>query len=70
MKKKLKKVVVFALILSIGVIAGIFIRHDQSTWLLINKPFVKLNAIQQDNWSEDFSLVAIKSTIDSNIQKM
>lgn len=70
MKNRLIKLIIFILVLSIGAVAGMFLRHNQSTWVLIKKPFVKLEDNLENKWSEDFSLASIKSSIDSTIQKI
>lgn len=61
---------IFILVLSIGIITGIFLRHNKSTWLFIKNPLVKLFNLQQGKWSEEFFIVDIKSSIDSNVQKI
>lgn len=57
-------------ILIIGIVLGIFLRHNKSTWLLIKKPILKFYNTPNDSWSENFKLIDIKSSIDNNIQKV
>lgn len=69
MKKKIIMVFISILILLVGIITGILLRHHQSTWLQIQKTYQNYFD-NQNEWGEDFDLVELKSSIDSNIQKI
>ncbi len=73
MKKNLLKLTIGILILCIGIAIGIFIRHNIVTWAFITKSFtekfVKFDDTRKVEWSKDFIVVDIKSSIDNNLQK-
>ena len=73
MKKRLKIVIVFILILIFGISIGIIIRQDKTTWKFvknqIKKTYVKFDDTIDTNWDKDFNIVEIKSKLDDNVQK-
>jgi len=73
MKNRLLKLTTFILILLFGIIVGIFLRQNKTTWALIKKPFaenyIKFDDTRQTEWSKDFELVEIESSRDNTVQK-
>jgi hypothetical protein len=73
MKKKLSTLIICFLILFFGIIFGVFLRQNKTTWAFIKKPFIesylKSDATKKVEWSNDFEIVKIKSNLDNNIQK-
>tara|TARA_R110002096_G_scaffold356883_1_gene550221 strand:- start:103 stop:1119 length:1017 start_codon:yes stop_codon:yes gene_type:complete len=70
MKNRLLILSFFVLTLFIGIIVGLLLRHNENTWLFIKKPFIKHYKNKSKNWSQDFSIDTVRSTIDSHIQKI
>lgn len=61
MKKPISgKSFILALILG-GILTGIFLRHNKTTWALIRTPIVNLTEKRSARWSSDFKEVKIKS---------
>jgi hypothetical protein len=73
MRNRLLKLTTFILILLFGIVLGIFLRQNKTTWSLIKKPFVesyiKFDDTRQTEWSKDFEIVEIKSSMDMSVQK-
>ncbi len=73
MRNKLLSIISWILILIIGIALGIIIRQNKTIWSLFVNPFVESNIkfddTKETEWSSDFELIDIKSTIDSQIQK-
>lgn len=66
MKNKFIAIVV----LFIGILLGVLLRHNKSAWSFIKKPILDFYNSPKDSWSKDFTLLDLKSSIDSNIQKV
>ncbi len=73
MKKKLKIVTTFIIVLIFGVGIGIIIRQNKTTWDFVTKnikeTYVKFDDTRNVNWDNEFNIVEIKSKLDDNIQK-
>jgi hypothetical protein len=73
MRNRLLKLTTLILILLIGIGLGIFLRQNKTTWSLIKKPFVesfiKFDDTRQAEWSKDFEIIEIESSIDKSVQK-
>jgi esterase/lipase len=67
MKNKVLKSVFFIATLFIGIIIGIFLRHNSESWTVIKKLY---STPQENNkWSNEFKIANITSSLDSTIQK-
>lgn len=70
---KLKRLIIYILILLFGVIFGMFLRHNKTTWEVIRKPLLesykRIINTDQTIWSKDFEVVEIRSHLDNKIQK-
>lgn len=73
MRNRLIKFTTFILILLIGIATGIFLSLNKTTWSFIIRPFMESSAkfddTRQTEWSKDFEIVEIESSIDKNVQK-
>jgi pimeloyl-ACP methyl ester carboxylesterase len=73
MKKNVLKLTIIILILIIGILGGIFLRQNNTTWSMIKSPFVKAHNTFENKrnteWNTEFKIVEIKSTRDSSFQK-
>ena len=73
MKKKLKIIIIFVLVLSLGVSCGINKRQNEATREFVKKDTkettVKFDDTRNVNWDNEFNIVEIKSGIDENVQK-
>ena len=73
MKKKLKIIIIFVLVLSLGVSCGINKRQNEATREFVKKDAkettVKFDDTRNVNWDNEFNIVEIKSGIDENVQK-
>jgi endonuclease III-like uncharacterized protein len=67
------KMKIYSLILFLGIILGIFLGQNITTWTLIKKPFIesylKFDDTIKTEWNTDFKIVEINSRLDNNIQK-
>ena len=73
MKKNFTQLMVSVLLLIFGLGAGIILRHNKTTWAVIEKPFsnafVKFDDTRKTDWDKEFNVVEIKSKLDDSIQK-
>lgn len=73
MRITFKKQVPHILIFLCGILIGIFLGQNKSTWEFIKKPiikpYIKFDDTRNSKWSNDFELIEISSSIDNNIQK-
>lgn len=73
MKIKFLKSASFILLILVGIVLGIFLRQNKTTWSIIKKPFIetyiKFDDTRQAKWSKDFEIVEIKSSKDNSLQK-
>jgi len=65
----MKKKLTLLFILLFGVLIGVSIRHNNTTWATIKKPLI--NYINSSNifWTQEFKLIEISSSFDSSKQK-
>ncbi len=72
MKNRFKLITLIA-VLMCGIALGIFLRHQETTWTFITKPFsgdyIKFDDTRKNEWDRDFELVEIKSVKDNSLQK-
>lgn len=72
-KNRYIKLATFILVLLFGIALGIFLRHQETTWRFITKPFsgdyIKFDDTRKNEWSRDFELVEIRSVKDNSLQK-
>lgn len=73
MRNRLLKLTTLFLILLIGIGIGIFLGQNKTIWSLIKKPFIesyiKFDDTEEAEWSKDFEIVEIESSIDKSVQK-
>jgi hypothetical protein len=73
MKTKFSKILYYILMLISGIILGIFLGKENKSGSLIKKPSldskIKFDNTQKTDWSEDFEIVDIPSSMDNHIQK-
>lgn len=73
MRNRLLKLTTFILILLIGIVLGVFVRQNKTTWNFIRnqrvETYVKFDDTKKANWDNEFNVVEIKSKLDDNIQK-
>ena len=73
MKIRFLKLASFILLILVGLVLGIFLRQNKTTWSIIKKPFIetyiKFDDTRQAKWSKDFEIVEIKSSKDNSLQK-
>ena len=70
MLRSYKKPALIILILFIGIITGLALRHFNSTWSFIKNPIVNLIKNKNRKWNNEFFLIDLKSSIDNNVQKI
>ncbi|NOY95321.1 MAG: prolyl oligopeptidase family serine peptidase [Chlorobi bacterium] len=70
---KLIKRPIYILVLFPGIILGIFLGQNKTIRAFLKKPFIesyiKFDDTRKVEWSRDFEVVEIKSSLDNNIQK-
>lgn len=73
MRITLNKLILKILILLLGVLIGIFLKHNNYAWDFIKKPFIKsyikFDDTRKKKWNRDFEIVEISSPLDKKIQK-